>query len=506
MFDHMKRLSKHWGSFGLGVVLSKTVGFFMVPLYTRRLSPADYGLLELLDLMIFFTGIFAAAGIHSAIFRFYSRAEDEIEKTEIVRTAQVFFVVSSLVFASLVFWLAPFLARNLLGDSSQAELVRIVSLTIFFANMCEVPLAYLRASHRVPWFVTVGVSRTFVGASALIVALVGFNAGVKGVLFANLASNMFFGLVLSAGLLFKLGTHFSGPIFRKMATYGLPLVGQSLGSFILVFSDRFFLRHFGTLEQVGVYALAYKFASVLSMFVSGPFALAWQSNQFEIAKDKNAHNVFGKALTLQFSVAMTLAMAIALFSRDAIRILAPAQYSSAYLFVPILVLSYVLADLRQIVMSGLHITSHTRHIAVLASIVAALNLLLNWTLIPKYLAWGAAIATLASYFVHLVLVWYQAQRLYHVRYEYFRLALIVTSWLLLVVIKNAVPLLPIRYSVLVSAALFVAFLGCIWGTLDGAERKRSRQVFQILASKIRFRRTQSAESVLSADAGGISRE
>jgi O-antigen/teichoic acid export membrane protein len=273
---------------------------------------------------------------------------------------------------------------------------------------------------------------------------------------------------------------------------------------VLVFSDRFFLRHFGSLEQVGIYALGYKFAAVLAMFVSGPFALAWQSNQFEIAKDENARKVFAKALTLQFSVAMFVALGIALFSRDAIRILAPAQYGAAHLFVPVLVLSYVVADLRQIVMSGLHVTSNTKRIAAMAAAVAVLNLALNYMMIPRWQAWGAAWATLISYLIHLVLVWQQGQRIYHVRYEYLRISIIAASWVGLVLVQTAAPALPLYYSLPFSALLVLVFVGCIWMTLDMSERQRASQILVAALAKVGI--TRGRDAALAIEAGGAPRD
>ena len=54
MLGEVKGLLKHSAVYGIGNILSKLVGVFMIPLYTRCLDPEDYGVIELLDLTLFF--------------------------------------------------------------------------------------------------------------------------------------------------------------------------------------------------------------------------------------------------------------------------------------------------------------------------------------------------------------------------------------------------------------------------------------------------------------------
>ena len=41
------RISKNSVGFGIGVVLTQAVSFFLLPIYTRYLTPADYGIISL---------------------------------------------------------------------------------------------------------------------------------------------------------------------------------------------------------------------------------------------------------------------------------------------------------------------------------------------------------------------------------------------------------------------------------------------------------------------------
>ena len=91
--------------------------------------------------------------------------------------------------------------------------------------------------------------------------------------------------------------HFDLTKLRPMLSYGLFFVPVGLASFVLNFADRYFLRAFSTLEEVGLYALAYKIAMIVTMLVAVPFNQVWHSYLFEIRNQPNAKDVYAKVAT-----------------------------------------------------------------------------------------------------------------------------------------------------------------------------------------------------------------
>ena len=89
MLSHFKKLGKHTLIYGSGLLISKAVGFFLIPLYTHYLTPEDYGILELLDLTAYIIGYLIGLGMTDAILRFYHESESELEKHQIISTALI---------------------------------------------------------------------------------------------------------------------------------------------------------------------------------------------------------------------------------------------------------------------------------------------------------------------------------------------------------------------------------------------------------------------------------
>ena len=111
MLHQLKRLGKHSAIYGLGGLVSRVLAILLLPLYTRYLSPSDYGAIETLVAASAVLVTLLRAGISSAFFRFYFDAEDDAGRTRVVRTA--FWFTMTMSTAALIAGLA------VAGPSSQ---------------------------------------------------------------------------------------------------------------------------------------------------------------------------------------------------------------------------------------------------------------------------------------------------------------------------------------------------------------------------------------------------
>jgi O-antigen/teichoic acid export membrane protein len=269
-----------------------------------------------------------------------------------------------------------------------------------------------------------------------------------------------------------------------MLSYGLPLVPWGLNMYVLTFSDRFFLRHFGTLADVGVYALGYKLAMVVTLLVTGPFAMLWQWHQFELAKHEDAKTIYARIQIYIMLASVFVGLGIALMAKDLLRVISPPSYWSGARIVPLIVMCYVLENVRSVVTSGILVQQATRKLMGISFIVIASNLLLNYLLISRFLAMGAAIATLLSYGLNLGLCYRAAQRVYQVHYEYGRNAIVLGSATAIYLASQWVDL-PLLASTLMNCSFLLLFvLVAVW-LLNDEERLMFQKIGLSLASRMR---------------------
>src|SRR5262249_20717011 len=98
MLEELRQLLKHTGVYGAGSMLSKAVGFFMIPFYTHYLGPKDYGTLELLDLSLTLVALVLTTWMHTSIVRFCSESDDHKDRQQTVSTM----LISALFIGTVV--------------------------------------------------------------------------------------------------------------------------------------------------------------------------------------------------------------------------------------------------------------------------------------------------------------------------------------------------------------------------------------------------------------------
>ena len=68
----------------LGMLLSRAASLIMLPVYTRALTPADYGILQLLDMTSDVVAILVSAGCTAGVMRFYFKTEVEHDRRAVL--------------------------------------------------------------------------------------------------------------------------------------------------------------------------------------------------------------------------------------------------------------------------------------------------------------------------------------------------------------------------------------------------------------------------------------
>ena len=412
--DHLRSTLRHGLTYGLGTVLAKLIGFVMIPLYTRVLSPADYGVLELLSMTTDVIGMVAGLGLTWSVTRYYYAYDEPRERLAVVSSAAILVSVLFGTATALTLPWAGGLSALVLGDSRYAGLVRLALLAFFIYSFLEIPLAYLRARQASTHVVGVGLVRLMLALTLNIVFLVGFRLGVAGVLYSTIIASALAAAYLITVTLRETGFTFSRPIALKLLGYGAPIVAADVGSFILHYSDRYFLRAYDSLASVGLYSLAYKFAMLLSLFIATPFSQIWAPKVLEIERveGEGGKAIVRRILSYYNLVLVAAALGASLLAGDAIRLMASPQFHAAARTVPVLCLGMLFFGYRQVSYVGAAIRERSDLIAFGTVVGAVVALAANFLLIPLWGAMGAALATLAAFATDFAVVMICSERAY----------------------------------------------------------------------------------------------
>lgn len=422
MFRQLLRLSKHSIVYGLGAAASSVVAFFLIPVYTRYLTPADYGGLEIFQTTLSILGIIFVMGLTTALFRSYFHYDDEEKRKTVVGTAFLFLTGTSFLFLLILMAVAGDFSALLFGSVEYAFYFRVIFLTLFFDVGIVIEFSVFRAREESRKYAIFALIRFLATAGLNILFVVVLHKGVLGILEGGLIAAFLLYSVLLRDIIKNAKLRFSIAEIKEMLSFGLPLVPAALAAWIMTMADRYFLQFLSTPTEFGLYSLGYKFGMIIQVLIVGPFTLAWGPFFWSVTEERNAKEIYSSVLTYFVLVAMAVALVLSVLSKEVLEVMAAPPFYGAYKVIPLIAVSYVSYGCYFILAPGINLEKKTKYLALIVGAGAAVNLGLNYLLIPSYGMMGAAVATVISYLLLPVGSYFVSKRYYPIKYEWDRVA------------------------------------------------------------------------------------
>jgi O-antigen/teichoic acid export membrane protein len=419
MYQKIKTLISHTVVYGLGSSGTRLIGFFLIPVYTRYLTPVDYGVLALVAMLDQILFIVMNMGQSNALFRTYFSHDSARDRETVLTTSLWLILMASLPVGLLALALSGPLAVLLTGSGDYVSWVVVGIGAVMLKTLGRLPFAVLRAreeSRRYAWFSS---GRAGIGMALAIVFVVGLHLGGRGVLLSQLVAELAVCAVLLPLTLRGLSLRFSRRDAGDLLGYGVYLLPSGLLNFVLHLGDRYFLKYFASLSAVGLYALGYRFAEILS-FVMSAFQLAWPQFLFAHRKGPDAPVLYARVFTYIVAVAGALWLGLALLAQDIVHIMAAPAFRDAHWVVPWIAGAFLFDALAVVGNVGMPMHRKVKYRPLILGVVVALNVGLNFVLVPRWQASGAAVALFTSAAVKCLLELRVGYLLYPVPYEYGR--------------------------------------------------------------------------------------
>jgi O-antigen/teichoic acid export membrane protein len=429
----LKRLGKHSAIYGLGGLVSRILAVLLLPLYTRYLSPSDYGKVETLIALTTVIGIVLRMGIHSAFFRFYFDSPEATDRLRVVRTS--FWFTMTMATAGLAggVLLANPIADLLFGSTGDSELVMAAFVGLWAGMNYEQLTSLFRVEERSVAFVSASLTNIFLTIGATLLLVVVLDKGPIGVIVGNFTGTLIVYAVLVGYRREQLGLEFDRRLLREMNRFGIPLVPTALFLWVTNFSDRLFLVQLADTTEVGLYSVGVRIASAMVLLLTA-FRLAWPAFAYSIDDDHEAKRTYAFVLTYLVALTTWVATGLALLSPWIVDWIAAPAFAESSRVVGPLAFSTVAFAAYIVVAIGVGRAKRTQFNWVVTGAAAAVNIALNLLLIPEYGMLGAAIATVAAYSTMFVgMVWW-SQRIYPVPYQWRRVVTAAAAGLALVAI------------------------------------------------------------------------
>ena len=332
----------HASIYMLGDVLRRSVSLIMLPIYTRYLTPEDYGVIELLSMLIDFASIIFGAQVGQAVFRYYCTADREEDKKSIISSSLFLSGGMSMIGGIVVIIFAEQLSLAIFSDSSYSTFIMLFAITMLLEPFMTIPLTHIRAQQK-PWlFFTFSLVKLIIQLSLNIYLVVVLEKHVEGVVYSAVISTVIMSIILTFYSISKTGLSIKFDVCKKLFSFSLPLKLATVGSFFLAFGDRYILNIFTDLTQVGIYSLGYKFGFIFLIVTWDPIQKMWDTEKYAIYKKDNAIEIYQSVFLYVSLFLIFVGLGISLFTKDMLKIMSNPEFWPAHEIVPIIIFAYTL--------------------------------------------------------------------------------------------------------------------------------------------------------------------
>jgi O-antigen/teichoic acid export membrane protein len=482
--SYLNRLIRSLGAYQVADVVSKFIAVLLLPVYTRYIPPAGYGVVELLGNGVIFVSILVRFGIIEAFLRYHFTDADRERRDALARRAVVFLLVASTISAAVLAAAAEPLSKLILGyPDTSIFLVAVLGLWAF-TNL-ELAYALLRVDERLRTYAIASLINVAITIGASVGLVVVLGQGARGLLLGNYGASTIVLLGLWWTMRHRLlprhavGAERLGQLLR----FGLPTVPAEASVYALSIVDRYYVYHDRSPRLAGLYSIAVKLAGAVA-FIVRAFQYAWPPLAYSVTDDAEAARLYGLVTTYYVLVSGWAVAGLALLGRWVLRLLAAPSYYGAYRALPWVSLGWAMYGLWVVflVIAGRAKVTTRNFPAALAGLVA--NVILLVVLVPSLGIAGAGIALCGAYAVMLVVMHMLTRNAFTVAFEWRRL-------LQLAIVMGAISaagdvLLPTHGAAgfLSRAAAFFAIPAVLWVT-GFAHPRELTQLRGMLARLIR---------------------
>jgi O-antigen/teichoic acid export membrane protein len=434
MFDKLKELTKDTAIYGISTMVGRFLNFILVPFYTNIFAPSDYGIVQLLYAYVAILNIVFIYGLDSAYLKF-AAFKDIGDEKDSFSTPYISVFATSLLISSVIIINAGIIGA-FFGIPSQYHYLIYLAIAIIFVDAnAVIPFLKIRLERRAKIFSLFKIINISVNIFLNLYLILVLKWGIEAIFISNLIATVVSLLLVLPTIINNFKFKFHNLLFKRMLKFGLPFLPAGFAVMLVQVIDVPILQKLTDLKTVGIYKANYKLGIFMMLFVN-MFQYAWQPFFLQNAKDPSAREMFSKVLTYFTLVGSTVLIFLSLFINDIAQIkiagytIIGSQYWAGLNIIPIILLAYLINGMYVIFSAGIYIEEKSVYVPIITGLGALVNVVANFVLIPVLNITGAALATLAAYFVMALGYYYVTQKFYKVKYELKRIGHIFIAVLL----------------------------------------------------------------------------
>ena len=459
MLNKLTRAFQNSLIYAIGNISRKAIAFLLLPLYVKKLTLADYGVLGIMEVSSQAIIAIFGLGLYMALNRWYWDEQHKLKQKEIVFSVSVFLVVTSILAFLGFLPIANSFSNLMFSSGDYTYILKLVFLVSLLEIIAQIFFSVMRLEEKSILFSTTNVIRLIVTLLITVYLIIFKDRGIAGIYEAQLVGIVLYFMMISRFIFKHIVFKFQWSILQEMLHYSLPLILSSISGIFLTLTDRYVLNFMSNLDQVAIYNLAAKLAYVIMVFVVTPIRMSLTPILYKMIDQPDSKRFYSKVLTYFSFIIITCVMIISLFSKEIIALFtgANSEYMAAASLVPIIGMVIFVGMMKDTVALGINIVKRTKTISIVMFFAAIFNIGANLVLVPYLEATGAAVATLVSQILLFALIYHFAQKYYKIPYEIPKILKMIIISIVLYIATLYVPIASQSLFILFKLILIMSF-------------------------------------------------
>lgn len=461
-----KRLFKNTLNFGIGSLLPKVIGFFLIPVYTVYLSPQDFGIVDLTTSLGGFLLVTMRLGVTGSVTRFYyDHKEGESLKNYL--TTIFWFLLTCSAVIGVVSWVTlDFSAERILPGLPVYPFVGMIIVWAFFNSNTDLQRRLLQVREQSAYSARLSIFTALLTISLTILFVVVFKLGAVGVVGATVVSSIIFFGQAQFYLRHDLRGKFDWSNLAPSISYSLGVLPYHLVYYAAPVINRSILAGYDSIAAVGILGIATRFGIPLNVFI-GALQNSFTPMYFSIRKIEGDSEIgkkqIGELVLDIWGVGLLLLAAILCFGGLAIKILTTSEFHGAASLLPYVSISLIMGLAAFVFGNEIYYNKKTWWIAILSLVNVLINIIILIVLLPYLGLMAVAYALLISSVLAGALQIYVSRRIYrfHVPWRKFIISMVLMSILCVITIGSD-NRFPVLIQGITSVVIFVIFVGLLF--------------------------------------------
>lgn len=428
----------------IGSVFNRLLPFLLLPVYTLYFPPTEYGIFSLVYSFWFFVSVFYLYGMETAFQKYFLEAGDLSQKSKIYSSTLILIFITSLLFSLIIYLLADYISVKITGNLHNSYLIKLLAFILVADSLYRFPMILINSIQRSKLYSFVNSLAVILNVAINIILIVFYKMGIEAIFYSYLVSYSFlFVISFFTTLKYFVFRIDSGTVTTLLKNAHLFLYyGIFLISIDLI--DRFILEYFKGSAEVGIYSASYRIGIVMNLVITG-FKVAWTPFFMNLKSDESNKEIFSKVFTYFCYGGLIVFLFFSLFADDMVRLnvggytLLNEKYWSGLVIVPYILIAYLFSGLYMNLNVASFFSNRIKYLIISSAAGCLSNIVLNFILIPQYSMIGAAIATMLSYMIMFIVLYYFSQKIYKINYEWGSIFKAATITFILFVINIYIP-------------------------------------------------------------------